>query len=85
MMLGLDRDRCRRRGARSGMYRRYRRRGSDPNPAPTPARVRKGMREGAAREWRGSQAVVPMCLARVQTGWQRGLGFGAGGETVRLV
>ena len=37
------------------------------DPALALARVRKGMREGAAREWRGSQAAVPMCLARVQT------------------
>jgi len=26
------------------------------------------MREGVAREWRESQADVPMCLARVQIG-----------------
>ena len=43
------------------------------------------MREGLAREWRGSQAAMPMHLARVRTMVAEGLGFGAGGETVRLV
>ena len=52
------------------------------------------MREGVPRAWRGSQAVVPMA-PRVwseghrEGGWRvereaMGLGFGAGGETVRL-
>ena len=36
------------------------------------ARVQKGMREGVAREWRGSQAAVPMHLARVRTGVAEG-------------
>ena len=96
MMLELDHDRCRRRGSRSGVYRclrrscrrqwtYYRRRGSDLDLALAPARVWKGMREGAAREWRGSQAAVPMRLASVWTGVAEGLGFGAGGEMVRLV
>ena len=39
--------------------------GEDPDLAL--ARVQKGMGEGVAREWRGSQAVVPIRLARVQT------------------
>ena len=43
------------------------------------------MREGPAGEWRGSQAAVLMHLARVWTMVAEGLGFGAGGETVRLV
>ena len=41
------------------------------------------MREILAGEWRGSQAAMLMPLAKL--GWQRGLGFGAGGETVWLV
>ena len=41
--------------------------GSDPDLAPALARVRKGMREGVAEKWRGSQATMPMRLARVWT------------------
>ena len=47
-------------------------RGSDLDPALASARVQKGMREGAAGEWRGSQAVVPMRLAKVWTGVAEG-------------
>ena len=44
------------------------------------ARVQKCMREGAAGEWRGSRAAVPM-EPRVQSGWQRGrLENGDGGR-----
>ena len=47
-----------------------RRRGSDPDPAP--ATVRKGMREGPAREWRGSHVAMLMGPTRVQTGVAEG-------------
>ena len=36
------------------------------------ARVQKGMRDGTAREWRGSQAAMLMHLARVQIGVAKG-------------
>ena len=35
-------------------------------------RVQKGMRDGVAVEWRGSQDAMPMSLARVQTGVAEG-------------
>ena len=43
-----------------------RQRGLDLDLALALARVLKGIREGVARELRGSQAVVPMRLARVR-------------------
>ena len=67
MTLGLGGDRCRRRDSRSGEWTCYQRRGSDLDLALALARVRKGMREGVAREWTGSQVAMPMRLARVWT------------------